>query len=393
MAVRRAEIQRHLDVLVNDIGARPTGSWYNQQAASYLEQTLSQSGYGVKKQKFRCLDWHTGPAVLVAEEQKLALVASDYSAPCDSKGEIRLVGSMAELQSVDGPGLVLVLHGDLTKEALSPKNFRFYNPQRHQDILAGLEACRPSGIITVSFDPDRAVPIIEDGDFDIPCAVVPGNKLDVLRHLAGTMARLFIGTRRRCSHGENIIGTVGSEGGTRVLSAHFDTKPTTPGALDNASGTAVLLALAGQPAVKKAGGHLEFVFFNGEDYYSNPGETVYYDSRLQDPSPYQWALNVDGVGLRGSPQGAAVFCWPERWPDPVNAVGRSSVQALDPWPQGDHMLFAMQGVPTAALTSKGVFNLIDTVIHTEKDGMHLLDIGVLQDVAHWIEELLRIDWV
>lgn len=42
---------------------------------------------------------------------------------------------------------------------------------------------------------------------------------------------------------------------------------------------------------------LEFVLFNGEDYYSTPGEMAYLASHLSRPEDYVCAFNVDGAGI------------------------------------------------------------------------------------------------
>jgi hypothetical protein len=43
------------------------------------------------------------------------------------------------------------------------------------------------------------------------------------------------------------------------------------------------------------------------------------------------------------------------------------MEMIEPWYQGDHMIFVTQGVPALTLTSSDIFSLIDTVVHTEKD--------------------------
>ena len=52
----------------------------------------------------------------------------------------------------------------------------------------------------------------------------------------------------------------------------------TPGALDNASGTTVLLLLAELLADYRGSLGVDIVAINGEDYYSAPGEIVYLSS-------------------------------------------------------------------------------------------------------------------
>lgn len=57
--------------------------------------------------------------------------------------------------------------------------------------------------------------------------------------------------------------------------AHIDSKQETPGAIDKASGTTILLLLAEMLAGYNGQMVVELAAVNGEDYYSNPGEMLY----------------------------------------------------------------------------------------------------------------------
>ncbi|MBU5585295.1 Zn-dependent exopeptidase M28, partial [Enterococcus sp. S181_ASV_20] len=78
---------------------------------------------------------------------------------------------------------------------------------------------------------------------------------------------------RKPATAANVIATFG-KGKKLAYSAHIDTKPTTSGALDNGTGVAVLLTLAEQLIQNELDNQLEFILFNGEDYYSMPGEMM-----------------------------------------------------------------------------------------------------------------------
>ncbi|MCQ5003389.1 M28 family peptidase, partial [Escherichia coli] len=70
------------------------------------------------------------------------------------------------------------------------------------------------------------------------------------------------------------------------------------GALDNGTGVATLLTLAEQLVETKLNHQLEFVLFNGEDYYSMPGEMTFMAQSLNQPEEYEFAINVDGAGMQ-----------------------------------------------------------------------------------------------
>ena len=60
----------------------------------------------------------------------------------------------------------------------------------------------------------------------------------------GQLVGLRVSARRYASTGHNVVGRIAGEESERIaLAAHYDTAAGVPGATDNASGTAVLLAL------------------------------------------------------------------------------------------------------------------------------------------------------
>jgi aminopeptidase YwaD len=174
-----------------------------------------------------------------------------------------------------------------------------------------------------------------------------------------------------------------------VLCAHFDTKPGTPGALDNAAGVATVLALAQRLAADPPA-NLEFVFFNGEDHYAAPGEVVYLSGSGGEFGRIALVVNIDGVGLSGAGTTVAFFNCPDAWADAARATlhRRSNVTEAEPWPQGDHSIFAMQGVPCIALTSGGIHSLIDSLIHTPSDTLDRLDPAEMAAAVDFLVELL-----
>ena len=85
------------------------------------------------------------------------------------------------------------------------------------------------------------------------------------------------------------------DAGTVVVSAHVDSTPDTPGAIDDAAGVAVLLAVADLLCDRGVAPTLEFVPFNGEDHTLAPGELAYLAARrdLSDIETQLRALGVD----------------------------------------------------------------------------------------------------
>jgi aminopeptidase YwaD len=386
-------IEQHLQELCVTIGERPVGSEENRKAQAYIGKVFQQTGYDVEHQEFDCIDWKGEEVFLSIGDEPVPAEISPYSMPCEVTAGYELVENIPHLEKSDLQGKIAVLHGDLTKEALMPKNFRFWNPEEHQRIIGLLEAKRPLALVTVSFSEDLPVPIIEDGDFGIPCAAVSKSAARSLLSKTADTIYLKINSNRQKAKGANVIARMPGTANKKkvVLTAHMDTKPGTPGALDNASGIVTLLTLGQliQPQLPDFG--LEFVALNGEDYYSNAGEIAYLDRYPEELPDTLLNINCDGVGLKGSKTGVSYLECPEPWVACFEQVRMDfpGMDVIEPWYQGDHMIFVTQGVPALTLTSSDIFSLIDTVVHTEKDTLDLLNGKAILEASQFIARVIN----
>ena len=383
-------VNLHMKQLCEKIGARPTGSDTNQAATGYAAEVFRQLGFRVAIQEFPCMDWNNEGAWLTVGGMEVDAVAADYSMPCDVTGELVGVSTIEELRHAELRGKICLMYGAPCKETLMPKSMVFWNPDEHKEIIRELELKMPLAVITVSYLPDVPVSIIQDGDFDIPCAVVKGELLDVLlKNQENGEATLKLRTERRPTSGANVIACYGT--GKKVsFSAHIDTKPNTPGALDDGSGVAVLLALA----AKVADGHypyqLEFALFNGEDYYSNPGEMLYMQTYLQNPGDYVCAFNVDGVGMMDSTISYSFYECPDEFENRIRTFAAAGdgengdFEEIEPWPMGDHMIYAGAGIPAVAIASTKIFTLMETVMHTPADNLKIVDCERLEQTVEFL---------
>jgi aminopeptidase YwaD len=303
--------------------------------------------------------------------------------PCDIEAEFVCVDTIDSLQESDLSDKIAVLYGELCKEPLMPKNFEFYNPDEHKQIIALLEEKNPQAIITVSPNDETPIHIIQDGDFNIPCAVVCGNMRDFFLQNAKHKAKLTITTKRVPAKAHNVIATYGTSRDKVCFSAHIDTKPTTPGALDNASGVSALLAFAELISDNSYPFQIEIVLLNGEDYYSCPGEMRYMGDLTAE---YNLAVNVDGIGLKDSPTSISFYECPDEIKKRVmeRAEKTVGIEQIEPWPMGDHMIFATFGIPTIAITASNIFNIIATVTHTPDDNIEKIDIDILDNVVRFL---------
>ncbi len=134
---------------------------------------------------------------------------------------------------------------------------------------------------------------------------------------------------------------------------------------------------------------IEIVLFNGEDYYSAPGETIYLEKYLHMFASVKLAVNCDGIGYKEGKDTFSCFSVSDRRQQKIRSLasGYPDLEETEPWYQGDHMLFAMHQVPTIACTSSRAQELLSTIIHTDQDTLELLDISRLLEMADFFSKL------
>ena len=164
----------YLHTLCNEISDRSVGSEGNRRATRFFEQLISSFGWTTNIQTFAALDWEDGGARLQVDESKFQVFVSPYSRGCQARAPLCCVSSVEELAHIELRGKIVLLHGEIAKEQLMPKNFVFYNPETHQRIISLLEEGKPRAIICATGRNASLAggvypfPLIEDGDFDIP---------------------------------------------------------------------------------------------------------------------------------------------------------------------------------------------------------------------------------
>ncbi len=394
-------IGTHLDRLCNRIADRSTGSPGNRAATAYVRQTLQSMGWQVECPEFRCMDWVGGPVRLRASSAGFRAYAGPYSLPFDGEAPLAQAARLSDLQRKALAGKILLIHGGLAREPLFPKGFVFYNPERHRRIIRLLEEKRPAAIIAATGRRPELVgaiypfPMFEDGDFDIPSVYVKDTTGAKLLGHVGRPVRLAFAARRIPAQAHNVIATrCGSCPQRVVLTAHVDARKGTPGALDDASGVATLLAVG--ELLKEYAGRLtvEIAILNGEDYYAASGQMSYCAANENRWSEVRLAVNLDDVGYRVGKNAYSFY----ECPAPLRLVcehgfaGHRGLVPGKPWVQGDHTMFVMNGVPAVAFTSDRDDYLMRRYIHTTRDRAALVKPASLAELAFALMEcLIQID--
>ena len=381
-------IKSHLRELSTVIGPRPVGSLNNQAAQQYIDSQFRRMGLPVETQAFDCIHWEAGHINLNLNHKKIPAMASPYSLPADFSGKYEIARTLEELQQLELTNKALVLSGELVKEPIMPKNFKPWNPEHHQQIISALESAAPQVIVTLTGN--ETSPVFEDGDFDIPSVAVSKSYLDAFMHGPGDLQVSFEASRSP-SKGSNVIARLNPSLKQKVIiHAHLDTKPGTPGALDNASGIAALLLTASLLKGSEVDHCIEFIAFNGEDYFSTPGQVTFLEKNPAGFEHVALAINCDGVGYNIGKTGVSpMSCGQETIRLLEKHLAKYPSLALsEPWYQGDHMIFVSAGVPSLAITSQEIFGIIETIIHSEKDTMDLIDPGKILSTSLLLVDII-----
>lgn len=386
----------YLRKLCKEIDNRCVGSEGNRQATDYFAEKVSAFGFETESPGFDCIDWSYGEVRLLIDGKPFSASPSPYTTGCDQKSPLAVATTMDELKDQDVSGKILLLLGEIAKEQLMPKNFTFYNPEQHQQIIALVEEKAPQAIISAtSRDPELAggiypFPLFEDGDFDIPSVYTTEEVGQVITKLEGKQVDLNFEAARLPSTGCNVLARKGQNPDSKiVVFAHIDAKINTPGALDNATGVIVLLLLAELLKDVSFNRTIEIVALNGEDYYAAPGEMLYLQNNPKMENIYL-GINIDAAGYVDGKTAYSLYDCPEDMGDAVHRSFPGKMGFIEgmQWYQSDHSLFIMNQRPALAITSEKFMHLSTNITHTEKDAPSLVNVSKLVETASALRNLL-----
>lgn len=389
--------KNYLHKLCTEIDNRRVGSMGNRLATDFFAERMSAFNFQIETQEFECLDWSHGDVHLVVAGKPHPAFASPYSLGCDFEAPLVVASTLDELRDQAVSDAILLLRGEITSEQLMPKNFTFYNPERHQQIIATIEEKAPRAIIcATSRNPELAggiypFPLFEDGDFNTPSVYTTEEEGRLIAGQVGKRVSLRFEAARSPAKGCNVVARKGENPASKiVLFAHIDAKIGTPGALDNASGVIVLLLLGQLVQETNFSKQIEIVALNGEDYYSAPGEVLYLQGNPAHMEDVSLGINLDGAGYADGKTAYSLYDCPH---DIASRIFRSFPEDRgfiqgEQWYQSDHSLFLINNRPALAITSEKFMYLSTYITHTEKDDPSLVSLSKLVDIAKALRDLL-----
>jgi aminopeptidase YwaD len=391
------QTKTYLHKLCLEIPTRRVGTKGNRTATDFFASIVSSFGFKTETPSFDCIDWTNEGAHLSVVGIPFEAHVGPYSLGCHVIAPFVIASTVEELTAADVSNKIILLRGDLAREQLMPKNFPFYNPDEHKQIIRLLEMRKPRAIIAATTrNPELAgavypFPLIEDGDFDIPSVYMTAEEGNRLAEYVGKEISLEIRAKRSPSIGCNVIARTGKNSHRRVvLFAHIDAKDGTPGAMDNATGVIVLLLLAELLADYSGNLGIEIVALNGEDYYSAPGEKQWLEMNAGKFDEIILGINLDGVGFHQGKTAYSLYICPDDIASSIPQIFSAHSEMIEgeSWYQGDHGLFLMNQRPALAITSERFNHIMTELAHTPKDSPEIVDTKKMVAVAVALRDLL-----
>ena len=378
----RDQVTAHLTRLTVDILDRSVGSAGNSAATAYVDAMLRAGGWSTQTQSFDAIDWYDGAATLTASDgTEFSVSASPYAPGCQVHARLTAASTYGELRAADASEALLLLHGDIARDPLLPKNFPFYSVDEHQRTIGLLEGCGASAIICAGARGDAAgaypAAMIEDGDFKTPSTFMTAEEGERLLPFVGQNLTLVSECRQKMSTAANIIGRI-NEGAARriVVTAHIDAKKSVPGALDNGTGIAALLLMSELLIDYRGRFCIELVALNGEDHYAVPGQVAYMHANRDRFGSIALNINIDGIGYVEGDTAFSFFGVPAEMKKIAAAeiLAQQDAREAPQWPQGDHSMFVQAGCPAIAVTSNWLLENMatQTITHSSRDRIDLV---------------------
>ena len=376
------EVYQLLEELIAELGPRVSGTEEERKAAELLKARLDSMGYDTEIQEFaiRRFDFHRW--VETGGENAMVTV--------ESHGGLSFSGlplsSLPPDTTVSGPLLTLDLTvgGQFPDSGLEGKVVHLQFGDRDlRDIHAKLSLqaqvnwLAEAGAVAVVLSRKHGEPTpyqpLYAVDALVPALFLSKEEGTQLLDLAAQTEGLIVSvhTESELVESRNVIAELkGSGDGVVIVGAHYDTVPETEtGANDNASGTAVILALAQALSEEQLPFTVRFLSFGAEE--KGLLGSSHYVASLSDAElgRLQAMLNFDVVGSGGY---TAVSGDPQLTEEALNLAEGLKLQAqAGSLPRGassDHAPFERAGVPVLFFWAPDVSR-----IHSPADALEFVD--------------------
>lgn len=374
---------------------RPVGTEDNATINNFLEEQLGKMKFDMQSLPFTCTVWDSAASQMSIEDKSFDIFPCPFSKDFVGEGKLVFTDTYERLEQADCAEAILLLSGKLTQMPLQPKDYPFYFPDEHRQLISILEKKSPQAIVALTGHHPMCglepFPLFEDGNFKIPSAYLGLSFLESMKKSAGASVKLTIASFNALRYSRQLVATKYREQRNKkiVLCAHMDSKYHTPGALDNAAGVAVLLETAKR--LFPVNYSIDIVPFNGEEYFEASGELAYLKHLKEKGDTVDLLINIDSPCHIGAINAASFYNFEEHDKElavkifeqyPVIKEGAS-------WYAGDHGAFAFSGTPCVAITSADLFKGGLSNTHTANDMLDYVDMNLIAPTAEYIAALVH----
>ncbi len=387
-------VERSLLYQVEQIGERPTGSVGNEQLNHYLQKRFSEMGYHVDSLDFDCVCWESDRSYLKTRHGETEIFPGPFSDSFEETCPAMFVETVEQLETVSIEGHILVLDGKISESPLMPKDFPFFYPEEHKRIIDAMESKNPRAIIAVTgkhpFCGLNPFPLYNDGSIGIPSGYTDQKTAEDFLY-GEKEIYLNINSQKKPEQARQLIAATRKGKSRKIMvCAHMDSAYHSPAALDNAAGVSVLLETAHLLSGYAGPYELEFVPFNGEEYFGVGGQLAYLEQLGKEIENLALVINIDAPGYLKSNSALSFYNFNEmNLKQAQERIKASDYCEQGPeWIAGDHSIFVFRQIPTIAVTSSDLLNEVMGFTHTSGDNLEQVDPVLLQKTAEFLAEYI-----
>ena len=176
-----------------------------------------------------------------------------------------------------------------------------------------------------------------------------------------------------------------STGDIIMIGAHYDSVVQSPGASDNASGTAVLLEVARMLKDKPTSSEIRFIFFGSEEHGLAGSESYVNEMTIDEIERTIAMFNLDMVGSADA--GPLTMFTVDGMPNTATEISNKANEALfgealllKSTGQSDHLPFHNAGIPAVLFS----YFPLEKTYHSANDTIDKLSEQRLENIAHII---------
>ncbi|MBW4576538.1 MAG: M28 family peptidase [Aphanothece sp. CMT-3BRIN-NPC111] len=317
-------------------GPRVAGTPAASQASNYLLQAYRKAGYIAEAQTFTYSKFEDLGSSLNIQGRQVKGQALKGSIPGRLTAPLVLVPNVGRVKDFDTTNvkgaIALVRRGEIS----------FVEKARNAAEAGAV------GLVIINSGPQELRGTL-GGNVNIPVLGLSGNLGNsVLQQVEPEplLATMEVAVRQRLVTGRNVIAHLpGVSQPSLLIGGHYDSVAGSPGANDNASGTAVVLALARHSVSLPWTRHAYFVAFDGEEDGLHGSRAFVREAKPQLIQGLKAMLNFDMVGVNsqllvaGTPSLRALV--KEAVPD---------ISTFNSQDDSDHASFAAANVPVLFFT-------------------------------------------